>query len=85
MLSGVLLADIGSFDFGNLTSCKGRFCYTYGEQPRKAGKATAKAMSWYTPRDGTHPIMVSCRRTIEYVVSLMHTPQVAAAYHWNAI
>ena len=24
-LSGVLLADIGSFNFGNLTSCKGRF------------------------------------------------------------
>ena len=26
--------------------------------------------------------MVSCRRTIEYVVSLMHTPRVVAAYHW---
>ena len=23
----------------------GLMCYTYGEQPRKAGKATAKAMS----------------------------------------
>ena len=59
---------------------------SYGEQPRKAGKATAKAMSWHTPRDGTHYNMVSCRRTIEYVASLiMHTPRVAAAYHWNAI
>ena len=46
---------------GVLSLTQSNHYYTYSEQPRKAGKVMAKAMSYYIPHDGTHHIVVSCR------------------------